>query len=243
MSSRTAVLLLALVSAPGATADAQTTAALGSQENPVRAEGPTGEREYLTRLRCPSGSVPNFERIGSFAPTSDGHIIDGYQVLCDRPLPERAAVLRGESTPDLVTIYIDMYHDGYREMAAVPGFTVLPDIPARVAIGCPPRVVADRDSAARYVFSELEVARPVRLSREFDVDAPVQVGVEGRVFVEFVVDTLGRPEPGSLNVRYITDEALRPHIVGALMRIPLAPAEHHPDCKVRQRLAVPINFR
>ena len=177
------------------------------------------------------------------APTTDGHIIDGYHVVCDRPLHERDSADREEPAPGVVTIYIDMYHVDYREMAAVPGFTVLPDIPARVATGCPPRVVADRDSAARYVFSDLEVARPVRLSRKFDVDAPVHVGTEGRVFVEFVVDTLGRPEPGSLNVRYISDEALRPHIVGALLRIPLAPAEHHADCKVRQHLAVPINFR
>lgn len=242
MTPRAVLLLLALLSA--ATAKAQATdAPLGSRENPVRANGPPGEREYLTRLRCPSGSVPTFERIGSFNPATDGHIIDGYEVLCDRPLPERDTVPRGEPTPGAITIYMDMYHSSYREMAAVPGFTVLPDIPARVAIGCPPRVVADPDSAARYAFSDLEVERPVRLSRKFDVDAAVNVGTEGRVFVEFVVDTLGRPEPGSLNVRYITDEALRPHIVGALLRIPLAPAEHHADCKVRQRLAVPINFR
>jgi hypothetical protein len=244
MTPRSVLVLLGLLSATAATAAAQAPAApLGSRDNPVRAEGPPGEREYLTRLRCPSGTVPNFERIGSFEPGADGHILDGYEVLCDRPLPEPDTVPREELAPGAVEIFMDMYHDGYREMAAVPGFTVLPNIPARVATGCPPRVAADPDSAARYVFSDLEVERPVHLSREFDVDEPVQIGHAGRAYVEFVVDTVGRPEPASLNVRFITDEALRPHIAAALARIPLAAAEHHPGCKVRQRLAVPIEFR
>ena len=214
---------------------------LGSRENPVRAEGPAGEREYLTRLRCPSGAAPAFERMGSYGSGRDGHILDGYEVLCDRLLPEPRP--RSELTPGAVEIFLDMYHDGYRELTAVPGFTVVPDIPARVATGCPPRVVSDADSAARYVFSDLEVERPVHLTREFDVHEPVQVGMHGRVYVDFVVDTLGRPEPASIQVRYITDEALRPHIASALARLPLAAAEHHLGCKVRQRLEVGINFR
>lgn len=236
--------LLGLLTATATTGHAQSAASpLGSRDNPVRAEGPAGEREYLTRLRCPSGAVPNFERIGSFGSGVDGHILDGYEVLCDRPLPDPDTLPRSELAPGAVEIFLDMYHDGYREMAAVPGFTVLPEIPARIATGCPPRVVADPDSAARYVFIDLEVERPVRLSRKFDVDEPVTVGQEGRAYVEFVIDTLGRPEPSSLNVRHITDEALRPHIIGALERIPLTAAEHHSGCKVRQRLAVALQFR
>lgn len=244
MTPRVLLCLLSFMSATTGTVGAQaSTAPLGSRDNPVRAEGPPGEREYLTRLRCPSGAAPNFERIGSFEPAADGHILDGYEVLCDRPLPEPDTIPGRARVPGSVEIFLDMYHSGHREMAAVPGFTVLPDIPARVATGCPPRVVADADSAARYVFSDLEVEQPVHLTRKFDVHEPVQIGREGRVYVEFVVDTLGRPEPASLNVRFITDEALRPHIADALARIPLAAAEHHPGCKVRQRLAVPIEFR
>src|SRR5215217_6682079 len=39
---------------------------LGSQENPVRAEMPPGQRDYLARLRCSDGRAPLFEREGSF---------------------------------------------------------------------------------------------------------------------------------------------------------------------------------
>ena len=40
-------------------------APLGAQSNPVRADGPPGERRYLMRLRCPEGDAPAFERLGS----------------------------------------------------------------------------------------------------------------------------------------------------------------------------------
>lgn len=87
---------------------------LGSQENPVRADMPAGQRAYLSRLRCADGKRPQFERVGSFGAGVYGRIIDGYEVLCD------------DSTPEKSMIYMDMYHPGHREAAAVAGFTIEP---------------------------------------------------------------------------------------------------------------------
>ena len=204
-------------------------AALGSLQNAVRASGPAGEHEYLARLRCPSGSVPAAERSGSLRGGADEHIHDGWVLRCDGEAP--------------VSIAMDMYHPRHREMRAIPGFTLLAELPARVAPGCPPQVVADADSSARYVFSSLEVERPVRLARQFDASAPVVVGLQGMARVGFVVDTLGRPEPESVKVLSITDERLRPHVEAALARLPLAPAEHRPGCRVRQSTMDVIFFR
>lgn len=207
-----------------------TSRVLGTREAPVRTDGPRGQHEYLARLRCPSGASPSFVRLGSLGSDSpDGHTLDEYEVQCE------SAAARA--------VIMDMYHRGYREMHPVPGFTVLPDIPARVAPGCPPQVVADPDSAARYVFGELEVERPAHVRRPFDPLLPVEVGIEGRAYVAFVLDTLGRPEPGTLNVLYLSDERLRPHVEPAVARIPFLPAEHRPGCRVRQRMAGPIEFR
>lgn len=87
---------------------------LGSQENPVRADMPQGQRAYLARLRCADGKRPQFERVGSFGVGVYGRIIDGYDVLCDG------------STPEKSMIFMDMYHPDHREAAAVAGFTIEP---------------------------------------------------------------------------------------------------------------------
>jgi hypothetical protein len=85
--------------------------ALGSQTNPVRCDDPKGERQYLSRLRCPDGKRPEFSRIGSFGVGPYGNILDGYRVKC----AER----------EDATVYMDMYHEGYVEKEAVPGFTIV----------------------------------------------------------------------------------------------------------------------
>ena len=85
---------------------------LGSEENPVLAQGPPGERAYLYRLRCPEGKPPIFERHGSAARMSPyGSIMDIYELACDAP-PAR-------------TIYMDMYHPDHVEKEAVSGFTIV----------------------------------------------------------------------------------------------------------------------
>ena len=85
--------------------------ALGAKTNPVRCEDPKGERQYLSRLRCPDGDRPAFSRIGSFGVGPYGNILDGYRVKCEGS--------------DEVTVFMDMYHEGHVEKEAVPGFTIV----------------------------------------------------------------------------------------------------------------------
>lgn len=84
---------------------------LGAETNPVRCESPRGERQYLSRLRCPDGKRPEFSRIGSFGVGPYGHILDGYRVKCEGR--------------DEATVFMDMYHAGHVEKEAVPGFTIV----------------------------------------------------------------------------------------------------------------------
>lgn len=85
---------------------------LGSRENPVRADAPMGQHRYLDRLRCTNGSAPTYDRVGNFGLGVFGTIIDGYAVECEG------------SGPASTTIYMDMYHEGYSEPEAVPGFSI-----------------------------------------------------------------------------------------------------------------------
>lgn len=85
---------------------------LGSQENPVRAAMPEGQRAYLASLRCTDGQPPQFQRIGNFGLGVFGNIVDGYAVRCDGGTPAEAK------------IFMDMYHRGYVETRPVPGFTI-----------------------------------------------------------------------------------------------------------------------
>ena len=79
----------------------------------MRSEGPAGERAYLDRLRCSDGLTPRSERIGSMGYGPFGNIVDAYEVLCAGAEPARSV------------IYLDMYHSGFREKRAVPGFTIV----------------------------------------------------------------------------------------------------------------------
>ena len=209
-------------------------APLGSIGNPVRAAGVFGEREFLRRLVCPGGAAPSFMRRGSLRPRdpvlSDGHILDDYAVTC-------ADSVAG---PVVHTIVMDMYHAAYRERGALPPFTVLPELPARTAPGCPPRVFADPDSSARYVFNELEVERP---TRPLNLPAePFVIGSAGRYNVSLVVDTLGRPEAGSIRhaVPARLSDSLRSRVDSLAGTLQFSPALHHEGCLVRQGTAVLI---
>jgi len=85
---------------------------LGSAKNPVKVQGVEGEYRYLARLRCPEDKPPVVERLGSAGEMSPyGSIMDIYQAACD--------------APPAFTIFVDMYHPGYVELAAVPGFTIV----------------------------------------------------------------------------------------------------------------------
>lgn len=90
---------------------------LGSRNNPVRAAMPPGEYGYLARLRCAGGRAPTAQRDGSDGVGPFDSIIDVFTVIC------------AGSTPAESKIYLDMYHPGYIEMRAVPGFAIEPATP------------------------------------------------------------------------------------------------------------------
>lgn len=86
---------------------------LGSEQNPVRVDGPPGERAYLSRLRCENLKRPWFERRGSAGMSPFGGIVDVYEVRCKGSEPAESLV------------YMDMYHADHFEEQAVPGFGIV----------------------------------------------------------------------------------------------------------------------
>ena len=98
---------LAMMLGGGAVADdakvAEVEAAgpLGSEENPVRAHMPRGERAYMASLRCLNGEVPTSERAGSAGRSPYGGVLDIYAWSC--PGGEEGVV------------FIDMYHPDHVE--------------------------------------------------------------------------------------------------------------------------------
>lgn len=85
--------------------------ALGTRSSPVLCGKPSGERAYLSRLRCRDRSTPAFSRLGTTNSGPDGHRLDVYQVSCPRGLT--------------TTVLLDMYHLGYLEARPVEGFTIV----------------------------------------------------------------------------------------------------------------------
>jgi hypothetical protein len=88
---------------------------LGSAKNPIRASGPEGERQYLSRLICENDEpVSAFSRDGSSGIGPYGSILDIYTVVCDT---DEGAINH--------TIFMDMYHDDYKEKRPAHGFKAL----------------------------------------------------------------------------------------------------------------------
>ena len=202
------------------------TSAIGSVAHPVLANGPTGQREYLMRLICADGKAPTFARNGNVGSKSDNHIVDLYAVRC----------ADGSST----RVYMDMYHAD-REMRPIPGFTILPETPARMATGCPPRLSSNADSNITHIFTLLEVATAPRLVDPLPAVIP-GYGVTGSQQVDFVVDTLGVPDLASIKAGPLnaSDRFAAAQKLVATMRF--TPAEHHPGCKVPYRFGVTLRF-
>lgn len=88
---------------------------LGSQENPVRVNGPIGQRDYLSRLVCENNeAVSAFNREGSAGVSPFGTIMDIYEVICDT----NKGVVKHE-------VFLDMYHPNYTETRPAAGFIEL----------------------------------------------------------------------------------------------------------------------
>ena len=80
---------------------------LGSKTNPIRCDLPDGEHEYLNKLHSPDGSNALFHRIGHVGMGPYGNILDAYKV---------------NNRKESFMVYMDMYHQGFTETNAVPGF-------------------------------------------------------------------------------------------------------------------------
>lgn len=85
---------------------------LGSEDNPVRADMPVGQRAYLGRLRCPDGAPPEVKRLGLSGKTPFGSLVDRFDVRCAGSFPQRTV------------LHIDMYHPANQEPLPPSGFTV-----------------------------------------------------------------------------------------------------------------------
>lgn len=78
--------------------------------NPIRVNGPKGQREYLSKLICPDGKpVREFSRAGSVGIGPYGFMLDLYNIKC---------------TDKTYSIYMDMYHPNNVESRPADGFTV-----------------------------------------------------------------------------------------------------------------------
>jgi hypothetical protein len=85
---------------------------LGSERNPVRVGGPSGEHLYIARLRCADGNAPRIGQRYSAGVGAFGTIVDVYPLDC------------GAAAPGQVSLVMDMYHSGHSENRAPPGFTI-----------------------------------------------------------------------------------------------------------------------
>jgi len=83
---------------------------LGDRSNPVCCYQPSGEQNYLGRLRNKSGKRPEFVRIGSVDIGPYGNLLDLYW-------------LSGSGLNDR-EVYMDMYHPGYVELKPIPGYSI-----------------------------------------------------------------------------------------------------------------------
>lgn len=124
-------------------------APLGSRDNPVLCYDPEGERAYLSRLRAPDGSRIRFERGGSTGAGPCGHILDRY-----------VANVGDEE----LSIFMDMYHPGYWEDRAVPGFLIASRYSAQLVIGEDGllRRIGESEPAEGEVIDRDDEGRPVR---------------------------------------------------------------------------------
>ena len=199
---------------------------LGTKGNPVKCDRPSGQREYIMRLRCPGGDEPEFRRIGSYGFGPYGHMLDGYELTCKKDNLKSF-------------IYMDMYHEGHRETNPVPGFTVLPELPALIAKGCPPRVPGYKPGT--YIFRLMEVKYPPCPKSE--IEDAVDIGMKGRVYVEVIIDEHGHVATDKVKFLYSSDLLLQEHAIQYLSDILFEPAEHHQNCKVPVIVKFGIDFK
>jgi hypothetical protein len=147
-----------------------------SQEDPILCGGgPAGERAYLERIRCPSGSFVRYERLCSLSTTRTAFLRKPGVVVDLGPLmssPRRAAeytdppelpldeyLLVCECGRHQLRVFFDMYHCG-------------PDAPIGVGWTLVPLTDIAESSTMRYVPAQINeptpcpwCGKPLRTSR------------------------------------------------------------------------------
>lgn len=86
---------------------------LGSIENPIKCDGPSGERAYLACLLGPDGQFLRFHREGSIP--GEVNMLDCYRISS---LDERFVHI----------LYMDMYHKGFHDERLPEGFSRIADV-------------------------------------------------------------------------------------------------------------------
>ena len=86
---------------------------LGSIENPIKCDGPSGERAYLALLLGPDGQFLRFHREGSVS--GEPNMLDRYRISS---LDESF----------VHTLYMDMYHKGFQDARLPEGFSRIVDV-------------------------------------------------------------------------------------------------------------------
>ena len=117
------------------------------------------------------------------------------------------------------------------------------------APSCSPGAAAAADSAASardaaggyYDVTDPPIRIPV-LPKPGNPPPP-SPGATGRVVTRFIVDTLGRVEPGTVAVIKASDVALANAVLTVLPGYAFTPASTHAGCKVRQIVQLPFEFR
>lgn len=104
----------------------------GSVLNPVRCDGPEGERSYLKRLRGPNDELVEYKYIDSIL-GPEGRILDIFSI--SNPAAGRRgdvmkavgeAIVSDPEQPPAYRIYMDMYHPGVFDSEPIPGYKLIP---------------------------------------------------------------------------------------------------------------------
>lgn len=220
------VFCIGLTYACPSVAAPDTSKPLGDQLNPVRACGSEGQQEYLRRLVCASGESPTFSRDGSYGRGPYNTVIERYSLACGA---------------NQFGVFMDMYHCKYRESIPISGFTILPELPARSAMGCPPLLAGKIDKD--YVFYGREVETPTVTPPEL-LKPPKLAGAGngGWTFISGVVNTDGQLEEASLRVTSNDQERNLKPIVEFVKLRKFKPAIHHAGCAVKQSVDIRVEF-
>ena len=107
--------------------------AKGSPENPVRCDGPEGERIYLRQLRDDSGKKIKYKYLDSVM-GGEGKILDRFELENPAFANQQRGIFESflglfrtdPDKPSTYRIYMDMYNPGYFDKEPVRGFQLKP---------------------------------------------------------------------------------------------------------------------